>query len=79
MIYLLNFLPFLLEQNETEKNITMVSMVIMGLILLFFVVDSTARFKSDYAPRSKSYKAFLFFLFLVAMGTILILFRIYYK
>ena len=79
MIHLLNFLPFLLAQNETEKTISMVSMIIMGLILLFFVIDSTARYKSDYAPRSRSYKAFLVFLFLIAMAAILILFRIYYK
>ena len=79
MNYLLSFLPLLLEQNKTEKTITLVSAIIMGVILLVLVVDSTARFKSDYAPRSKGYKAFLLFMFFMAMGAILILFRIYYK
>ena len=79
MFYLLDFLPFLLEQNAAEKTITLVSAIIMGLILMFFVIDSTARYKSDYVPKSKALKAFLILLFFAAMATILILFRIYYK
>lgn len=74
-----NLIPFLLEQTESEKTISVISMIIMGILLLVLVVDSTAWFRSDFAPRSKKYKVFLFLFFMLALGAAVILFRIYYK
>ena len=79
MYNLLSYVQFMLAQNAQEKKITMISLIVMGIILLVFVIDSTARYRSDYVPRSKAFKAFLLFFFFVIVGAILILFRIYYK
>ena len=76
---LLNFSTFILAQNEQEKKLSLISMIVLGVMLLILVIDSTAWFRSDYVPRSKAYKAFLLLFFFVAMGAALILFRIYYK
>lgn len=79
MNFLMNLLPFILAQNEAEKAYSMVGMIVLAIIVMILVMDSTARFKSDYAPRSKAYKAFLaFFMFAIMIGAV-ILFRIYYK
>lgn len=79
MNFLLNYLPFLLAQNEAEKRISMIGLIILGIIIFVFVVDSTARYKSDYVPKSKAYKAFLVLFLFAVMAAVLILFRIYYK
>jgi len=79
MSTLLSLFNFMLAQNEREKKISMISLIVLGVILLVMVVDSTAWFKSDYVPKSKGYKAFLLLFFFIVIGAILILFRVYYK
>lgn len=79
-MFLLNsFLPLMLEQNHLEKTLSIVGLIIMGIILFVFIVDSTARYKSDYVPRSRKFKFFLFLFFMLVIAAIIILFRIYYK
>lgn len=79
MSTLLNFVNLVLAQNEAEKRLTMISLIIMAIILFVVIIDSTARYKSQFSPKSRKFKIFLWIFLIAVVGGGLILFRIYYK
>lgn len=76
---LLSVMNFILAQNEAEKRITIISVIAMAVLLFVLIIDSTARYKSQYVPKSRKLKIFLWLFLIIVVAGGLILFRIYYK
>lgn len=79
MSTLLSVMNFILAQNEAEKRITIISLIVMAVLLFLLIIDSTARYKSQYVAKSRKLKIFLWLFLIVVVSGGLILFRIYYK
>lgn len=80
MVTVVNAMNFVfLAQNEAEKKLSIAGIIVMAIILFVLIIDSTARYKSEYSPKSTKYKVFLILFFILVVVGGLILFRIYYK
>lgn len=76
MNFLLNVMNFLLEQNEAEKTLTTISVIILVILFLYMMMDMVA--KANFVPKSPVLRAIIIILFFLTLGT-LILIKIYYK
>lgn len=76
MNILLNIMSLLLEQNEIEKRLTSIGLVILVILFLVLVIDSIV--KERFVPKSGLVRGIILVCLLLAIGT-LILIRIYYK
>ena len=80
MVTVFNAMNFVfLAQNEAEKSLTLAGIIFMAIILFVLIIDSTAKYKSQYTPKSKKVQVFLWLFFIIVVVGGLILFRIYYK
>ena len=71
MISLICNIMFLLAQNETEKNMTILGVTLFGAFLFFLILDSLI--KGKWVPKKGPIRGFLIFLFSLAVIAIILL------
>ena len=69
-------LVYMLAQNETEKNLTILGLALFAGLMFFLILDSLA--KGHYIPKKGPVRGFLIFLLIVAVIAINLLI-IFYK
>lgn len=76
MISLICNITFLLAQNETEKDMTILGVTLFGAFIFFLILDSII--KGKWIPKKGPLRGFLIFLFSMAVIAIILLI-IFYK